>query len=135
MSSGGEWHGELGTPLSAPWTDRAEWALLTESMAGPLWWAGGTDCNLDLNVTLVPGVAPPEVARIELRRTDGTIAGAAVPRPSCGAFILATEVLPVIPVAVGADGRDLIGPDDQPLINQRTFFGWESFAGSPPRAQ
>jgi hypothetical protein len=130
MSSGGEWHGEIGTSLAPPFTDQPPWRVLTQDDVGPFWW-GGVVGHIDDSLVIVPGIAPPQVASIELRDPSGAVVELVIPRTGYGVFILAAEVSPVVPVAIDSDGRELVGDDGLPLISPDSFFDWEEFAGPP----
>jgi hypothetical protein len=56
-----------------------------------------------------------------------------IPRTGYGVFLLAAEVSPVVPVAIGSDGGELVGDDGVPLISPNSFFDWEEFAGPSSR--
>jgi hypothetical protein len=127
MSTGGAWLGELGTrpppptrPESNEWSD-----IHTVGQLGPL-WIGSDLVHLHDGLTVAAGLAPPEIGRLDLRSGDGVVTSA-VPDPADHVFILATELRPVRPVAVGADGIDLLRADGRPLLGPDTFNCWDQF--------
>jgi hypothetical protein len=130
FASGGEWPGDIDAPFEVI-ARPAAWGSTDpdyEPPSMPFWWGGL--CGVidgDSDVTVVPGIAAPEVARIDLRDASGRTTASITLRRQCGAVILATEHRPVFPVAVGWDGVDLMTPDGDAYINPENFDGWDEF--------
>jgi hypothetical protein len=127
MSCGGEWLGDFDAGLPEFHVPGPHWEIMTQDQLGPIWWGGGAGIETDVVMEAFPAVLPSEVARVELRDPDGVVLDAIVPRREYPAIILASEVFPVTPVAVGHRGDDLVRVDGSPLIGPDNFPGWEEF--------
>jgi hypothetical protein len=90
-------------------------------------WIASEIAHLEDGLTVAAGLAPPEIARLDVRSGDTTV-GSVVPDPEVHAFILATEVRPVCVVAVGPDGKDSLRADGTPLLGEDTMECWEQFS-------
>jgi hypothetical protein len=130
MSCGGEWLGDVDAALPGLHVPGPAWEIRTQDQLGPIWWGAGAGIENDFVVEAIPAVLPSEVARVELRAPDGVVVDTIVPRREYPAVILASEVFPVTPVAIGHRDADLVRADGTPLIGPDNFPEWEEFTGT-----
>ena len=135
MSCGGEWLGDVDAALPELHVPGPDWEILaTQDQLGPIWWGGAAGIVNDVVMEAIPALLPAEVAKVELSDPDGVVVDTAIPRQEYRAIILASEVFPVTPVAVGHRGDDLVRADGTPLIGPDNFPEWEEFTGTAQTA-